>query len=388
MPARSARSRAPWMTDELALFSETAREFFRRESLPHHERWSAQQSVDRDFWRKAGEVGLLCAGIPAEYGGGGGTFAHEAIALDEQARAGDTAFGNAIHSSIVARYLLQYATEDQKQRWLPRMATGDLVAAIAMTEPGTGSDLQAVKTRARRSGDEYIIDGAKTFISNGKHCDIVVLVCKTGDTPGGRDAISLLVVEANDELKGFSRGRLLNKVGQHGQDTAELFFDGVRVPAGNLLGLAEGQGFIQLMHQLPQERLVIAVIAAAVMETTVEQTIAYTKERRAFGQNLLSFQNTRFTLAECKTEATIARVFVDECIDRHLRGELDTETASMAKWWTTKKQCEIVDECVQLHGGYGYMVEYPVARAFVDSRIQMIAGGTNEIMKEIIGRAL
>ena len=376
------------MTDELALFRDTAREFFRRESVPHYERWSAQQSVDRDFWRKAGEVGLLCAGIPTDYGGGGGTFAHEAIALEEQARAGDTAFGNAIHSSIVAWYLLNYAAEDQKHRWLPRMATGELVAAIAMTEPGTGSDLQAIKTRARRCGDEYVVDGAKTFISNGKNCDIVVLVCKTGDTAGGREAISLIVVETNDELKGFSRGRLLNKIGQHGQDTAELFFDGVRVPVDNLLGAEEGRGFIQLMHQLPQERLVIATIAAAVMETTVEHTIAYTKQRKAFGQDLLSFQNTRFKLAECKTEAAIARVFVDECIDRHLRGELDTETASMAKWWTTKKQCEVVDECLQLHGGYGYMVEYPVARAYIDSRIQMIAGGTNEIMKEIIGRAL
>jgi acyl-CoA dehydrogenase len=380
--------RAAWMTDELELFRETAREFFRRESVPHHERWAAQQAVDRDFWNKAGEVGLLCAGIPAEHGGGGGTFAHEAIALEEQARAGDTAFGNAIHSSIVAWYLLRYATEEQKRRWLPAMASGELVGAIAMTEPGTGSDLQAVKTRARRVGDEYLVDGAKTFISNGKHCGLIVLVCKTGDPASGAEAVSLLVIESDDELQGFSRGRLLHKLGQHGQDTAELFFDGVRVPAENLLGPAEGQGFAQLMAQLPQERLVIAVVAVAVIETVLEQTIAYTKERTAFGQPLLGFQNTRFKLAECQTEATIARIFVDDCVDRHLRGELDTQTASMAKWWCTQKQCEIVDHCLQLHGGYGYMTEYPIARAYADSRIQTIAGGTNEIMKEIIGRNL
>jgi acyl-CoA dehydrogenase len=383
-----ARGRAAWMTDELALLRETARDFFRRESVPHHERWSAQQHVDREFWNKAGEVGLLCASMPEAYGGGGGTFAHEAIIIEEQSRAGDSAFGNTIHSAIVAPYILNYGSEEQRRRWLPGMASGELVAAIAMTEPETGSDLQAITTRARRDGDEYVITGAKTFISNGLLCDLILLVCKTGDPKGGADAVSLIVVECGDDPPGFSRGRLLRKIGQHGQDTAELFFDEVRVPAANLLGSEEGQGFRQAMTQLPQERLVIAVVAGAVIEATIEQTIQYTRERRAFGRSVLDFQNTRFKLAECATEATIARVFVDDCIDRHLRGELDTQTASMAKWWMSQKQNDIVSTCLQLHGGYGYMEEYPVARAFIDARIQMIAGGTNEIMKEIIGRAL
>ena len=381
------RARAPWVTEDLALLSKTAGDFFRREALPHQERWAAQQHVDRDFWYKAGRVGLLCASMPEEYGGGGGTFAHEAMILEEQARAGDTAFGNPIHSAIVAPYLLTYGTEEQRRRWLPGMASGELVAAIAMTEPGTGSDLQAITTRARRDGDEYVISGAKTFISNGLLCDLILLFCKTGEPASGAEAISLIVVETNN-LGGFSRGRLLRKIGQHGQDTAELFFDDVRVPAANLLGSAEGQGFRQGMQMLPQERLVIAVIAAAVIEETVARTIEYTRERHAFGQPVLEFQNTRFKLAECRTEATIARVFVDDCVDRHLRGELDPQTAAMAKWWMAQKQFDIANECLQLHGGYGYMAEYPVGRAFVDARIQMIAGGTNEIMKEIIGRSL
>jgi acyl-CoA dehydrogenase len=267
------------------------------------------------------------------------------------------------------------------------MATGELVGAIAMTEPGTGSDLQGIKTRAARDGDDYVINGAKTFISNGKHCDLLIIAVKTGPEEGAA-AVSLVVAETRDDLEGFTRGRLLDKVGMHGQDTAELFFDDMRVPAANLLGPAEGQGFVQLMQQLPQERLTIAVSAVVVMEIVLEQTIAYARERKAFGRDLLSFQNTRFTLAERKTEATIARIFLDECIARHLRGELDAATASMAKWWLTQKQCELVDDCLQVHGGYGYMTEYPIARAFVDSRVQKIYGGTNEIMKEIIGRTL
>jgi acyl-CoA dehydrogenase len=375
------------MDDELALLAETAREFFRRESVPNQERWAAQKHVDREFWNKAGEVGLLCASIPEEYGGAGGTFAHEAVILTEQARAGDSAFGNGVHSPIVAHYILQYGSEEQKQRWLPRMATGELVGAIAMTEPGTGSDLQGIKTRAARDGDDYVVNGAKTFISNGKHCNLLIIAAKTGPEEGAA-AVSLIVAETSDDLEGFTRGRLLDKVGMHGQDTAELFFDDMRVPAENLLGTPEGQGFVQLMQQLPQERLVIAVTAVVAMEAVLELTIAYTRERTAFGRDLLSFQNTRFTLAERKTEATIGRIFLDECIERHLRGELDAATASMAKWWLTQKQCEIVDDCLQLHGGYGYMTEYPIARAFVDSRVQKIYGGANEIMKEIIGRTL
>jgi acyl-CoA dehydrogenase len=379
--------RSPWMDDELALLAETAREFFRRESVPHQERWAAQKHVDRDFWNKAGEVGLLCASIPEEYGGAGGTFAHEAVIITEQARAGDSAFGNGVHSPIVAHYILEYGTEEQKQRWLPRMATGELVGAIAMTEPGTGSDLQAIKARAKRDGDDYVVNGAKTFISNGKHCDLLIIAAKTGPEEGAA-AVSLIVAETSDDLEGFTRGRLLDKVGMHGQDTAELFFDDMRVPAENLLGPAEGQGFVQLMQQLPQERLTIAVTAVVVMEMVLEQTIAYARERTAFGRDLLAFQNTRFTLAERKTEATIARIFLDECIERHLCRELDAATASMAKWWLTQKQCELVDDCLQVYGGYGYMTEYPIARAFVDSRVQKIYGGTNEIMKEIIGRTL
>ena len=383
----AAPTRSPWMDDELILLEETAREFFRRESVPHQERWAAQKHVDRGFWNKAGEVGLLCASIPEEYGGAGGTFAHEAVLITEQARAGDSAFGNGVHSPIVAHYILNYGTEEQKQRWLPKMATGELVGAIAMTEPGTGSDLQSIKTRAARDGEDYIVNGAKTFISNGKHCDLLIIAVKTGPEDGAA-AVSLIVAETNDDVDGFTRGRLLDKVGMHGQDTAELFFDDMRVPAENLLGPAEGQGFVQLMQQLPQERLTIAVGAVVVMELVLQQTIAYARERTAFGRDLLGFQHTRFTLAERKTEATIARIFLDECIARHLRGELDATTASMAKWWLTQKQCEIVDDCLQVHGGYGYMTEYPIARAFVDSRVQKIYGGTNEIMKEIIGRTL
>ena len=256
-----------------------------------------------------------------------------------------------------------------------------------MTEPGTGSDLQGIKTRAKRDGDEYVIDGAKTFISNGKHCDLLIIAAKTGREEGAA-GVSLIVAETSDGLEGFARGKLLDKIGMHGQDTAELFFDGMRVPAENLLGEAEGQGFLQLMQQLPQERLTIAVTAVVVIESVLEQTIAYTRERKRFGRELLSFQHTRFLLAERKTEATIARIFLDECIERHLRAELDTQTACMAKWWLTQKQCEIVDDCLQLYGGYGYMTEYPISQAFVDSRVQKIYGGTNEIMKEVIGRSL
>ena len=378
---------SPWINDELSMLRETAREFFRRESVPHHQRWAAQKHVDREYWNKAGATGLLCASIPAEYGGGGGTFAHEAVIMDEQARAGDSAFGNTVHSPIVAHYILAYGTEEQKRRWLPRMASGELVGAIAMTEPGTGSDLQSVRTRARRDGADYVVDGAKTFISNGLHCGLLIIVARTEEEDGGK-GISLIVAETEDGPPGFTRGRLLDKIGMHGQDTAELFFDGMRVPAENLLGPVEGQGFVQLMQQLPQERLSIAVVAVAVIEKVLEQTLGYTRDRSAFGRPLLSFQNTRFTLAERMTEATIARIFLDDCIERHLRGELDVQTAAMAKWWLTQKQCEIVDDCLQLHGGYGYMTEYPIAQAFVDSRVQKIYGGSNEIMKEIIGRTL
>ena len=371
---------------ELEQLRQMARSFFAAEGTPNIERWERQQQLDRDFWNKAGAVGLLCAAIPTEYGGGGGTFAHDVVIFEEQARAMISGFGNAVHSSICAPYILNYGSEEQRRRWLPGMATGELVCAIAMTEPGTGSDLQAIQTKAIRDGDDYVISGAKTFISNGQHADLVIVAAKT-DPDAAAAGVSLIMVETKG-LKGFERGRNLEKIGMKSQDTSELFFDEARVPAANLLGDAEGQGFYQLMQQLPQERLVIAVAAVAAMEGAVELALAYTRERTAFGKEIIKFQNTRFELAECKTEATIARIFLDECIHRHLAGELDVATAAMAKYWCTDKQCEIIDRCLQLFGGYGYMLEYPIAKAYVDSRAQRIYGGTNEIMKELIARTL
>jgi len=305
---------------------------------------------------------------------------------EEQVRTGAPSLGTTVHSTIVAHYINSYGTREQKHRWLPRLASGEFVGAIAMTEPSTGSDLQSVKTKAIRTGDEYVIDGSKTFISNGLHCDLVIVVAKT-DPDNAAAGISLVVVET-EGAEGFARGRVLKKIGQHGQDTAELFFDGVRVPVANLLGEAEGQGFAQLMQQLPQERLVLAVAAATAIEAALAETIKYTKQREAFGKPIFNFQNTKFTLAEAATTAKIGRVFIDDCIAKHLRGELDIPTASMAKWWLTEQQCQVADECLQLFGGYGYMAEYPISRMFTDSRIQKIYGGTNEIMKEIISRFL
>ncbi|MBW4720009.1 acyl-CoA dehydrogenase family protein [Saccharothrix obliqua] len=378
--------RSPWLTDDLDQLRDLARTFFERESVPHHARWAAQQQVDREFWRKAGEVGLLCLSVPEEYGGGGGTFAHEAVLLEEQARVGDSAWGNSVHSGIVAHYLLAYGTEEQKHRWLPKLASGEYVGAIAMTEPGGGSDLQNTRTRAVRDGDEYVLNGSKTFITNGAQADLVIVVAKT-DPAQGAAGISLLVVETA-AAHGFRRGRVLDKIGLKGQDTAEMFFDDVRVPAANLLGSVEGQGFAQLMRQLPQERLIIAVASVAGIEAAVDLTVAYAKDRTAFGRELIKFQNTRFKLAECATEARVTRAFVDECVTEHLAGRLDVPTAAMAKWWATERLSRVVDECVQLFGGYGYMTEYPIARAWADARVQKIYGGTNEIMKEIIARSL
>ncbi len=377
--------RSPWMTDELSMLRDLSRSFFEREAVPHQERWAKQQHVDRDFWNKAGEVGLLCASVPQEYGGGGGNFAHEVVISEEYGRTLDGSFGNGVHSVICAHYIANYGSEEQKRRWLPKMATGELVAGIAMTEPGTGSDLQAVKTRAVREGDEYVVNGAKTFISNGLQADLMITVAKTDPKEGAR-GISLIVVET--DRPGYSHGRVLEKIGMKGQDTAELFYEDVRVPVTNVLGDAEGLGFVQLMQQLPQERLSIAIGAVVAMERVVELTAQYAKERTAFGQELMGFQNTRFVLAECATETHVARVFLDDCIERHLAGELDAATASMAKYWCTEKQCQVVDRCLQLFGGYGYMLEYPIARAYADARVQKIYGGTNEIMKELIARTL
>jgi len=374
------------MTEDLDQLRRLARDVFAKELTPHQERFAEQHAVDRDLWRRLGELGLVCISIPEEYGGGGGTFAHEAVLIEEQARALDSSWGNSVHSGIVAHYLLNYGNEEQKRRWLPKLASGELVGAVAMSEPGAGSDLQAVRTRAARSGDEYVINGAKTFITNGAQAELIIVVAKT-DADQGAHGISLIVVET-PQVEGFRRGRVLNKLGLDGQDTSELFFDDVRVPAGNLLGEQEGQGFVQLMQQLPQERLIIAVAAVAGMETALALTLDYVKQRQAFGRELIKFQNTKFELAECATEVAVTRAFVDQCVQRHLVGQLDVPTAAMAKMWATERLCRVADRCLQLFGGYGYMKEYPIARIWADARVQKIYGGTNEIMKEIIGRSL
>jgi len=378
--------RSSWLDKDLDNFRELAHAFCQKEIAPNHERWSQAKQVDRELWRKAGDVGLLCLSIPEEHGGGGGTFAHEAILLEEQAKAGDDAWGNSVHSGIVAHYVNACGTDDQKKRWLPRLASGELVGAIAMTEPGTGSDLQNVKTKAIRDGGHYVLNGAKTFITNGAQAELIVIVAKT-DPGEAAKGVSLVVLETQG-AEGFRRGRVLDKIGMHGQDTAELFFDDVRVPVENLLGGEEGMGFVQLMQQLPQERLIIAVGAVAAMEAAVEQTIQYTKERTAFGREIFKFQNTRFKLAEAATEVAVCKAYLDQCVERHLKGELDVTGAAMVKWWTTDRLSKVADECLQLFGGYGYMAEYPISRAWTSARVQRIFGGTNEIMKEIISRTL
>lgn len=377
---------SPWLNDELRILQDAARKFFEQEFKPLNEKWLAQGKVDREAWNKAGAAGLLCAEIPAEYGGGGGDYRHETVIMEELQRAGVAGFGNQVHSTIVAPYILHYGTEEQRHRWLPRMASGEMVGAIAMTEPNTGSDLQAVRTTALKEGDEYVINGAKTYITNGQHADLVIVVAKTDPTQGAK-GISLVVVETADN-PGFERGRNLEKLGQKSADTSELFFQDCRVPAANLLGGEEGKGFVQLMQQLPQERLNIAQAAVVSMEHAIEITLDFVKERKAFGQRVLDFQNSRFKLAECKTEALVARTFVDQCVLWLMDGKLDAATASMAKYWCTQKQCEIIDECLQLHGGAGYMDEYEISRMYADARVQKIYGGTNEIMKELIGRTL
>ncbi|AGU52670.1 acyl-CoA dehydrogenase, long-chain specific [Variovorax paradoxus B4] len=376
----------PWMNEELEMLRASARRFFERECVPHEPRWRAQHHADREIWTKAGRAGLLCASIPEAYGGGGGSFLHEAVICEEQMRAMAQSFSNNVHSGIVAHYLLAYGTEAQKQRWLPRMASGELVAAIAMTEPGAGTDLQRIKAQARRDGDHWRISGSKTFITNGMHAGLVCVAAKTDAAAGGK-GISLLMVET-EGTPGFRRGPLLDKMGQKTLDTTELFFDDVRVPADSLLGGEEGRGFAQLMQQLPRERLLIAVGAVATMKRAIGDTLEYVRDRQVFGQPLLKMQNTRFKLAECETQAQVARAFVDDCIARLMRGELDVPTAAMAKWWTTDACCRIVDECLQLHGGYGFMNEYPIARLYADVRVGRIYGGANEVMKEIIARAM
>ena len=374
-----------WINDDVRMFRDNVRAFIAKEFVPQQARWRAQHGPDADAWLKAARAGLLLSDVPEAYGGGGGTFAHECVVLEELARAG-VHFGSQVHTTV-AHYILAYGTEEQKRRWLPRMGRGELVSAIAMTEPGAGSDLQAIQTLARREGDEYAISGSKTFITNGMRAGLVCVAARTNPKTVGMRAISLIVVET-DGLAGYRAGRPLEKVGMQQQDTCELFFDSVRVPAANLLGPSEGRGFAQLMEQLPYERLQIAVGAVAMAEQAIEITTRYVKERKAFGKPLLDLQNTRFKLAECKTRAQVGRVFLDSCIERYLAGRLDETSTAMAKYWLTEMQCRIVDECVQLHGGYGYMTEYPIARMWADARVQRIYAGSNEIMKELIAWSL
>lgn len=372
------------MNDELRLYRDSVRRFIETEVLPQQARWREQHGADAEAWKAAGATGLLAPDVPEEYGAGG-TFANEAIVVEELARAG-VHLATFVHG-IVARYLVAYGSPEQKSRWLPRMVRGELVGAIAITEPAAGSDVQGIKTTARRDGDHYVINGSKTFVTNGSSAGLVCMAVKHDPKATGFRSISLLVVEPKD-CPGYRVGRPLEKVGMHGQDTCELFFDDVRVPASSLLGGSEGRGLVQMMEQFPRERLAIAITAAAAMERAVAITTKYVKERTAFGKTVLEFQNTSFKLAECKTEARIGRVFVDQCIQRYIAGELDGVSAAMAKYWLTDHLCRIVDECVQLHGGYGYMIEYPIAQMWTDSRVLRIYAGTNEIMKEMIATSL
>jgi len=377
-----------YLTDEeFSIFRESVGRFLDDNAPPEKsDSWRKAKVVERDLWTKAGAAGLLGLSTSAAYGGIGGDFRHESILIEETSRRGLDGWGASLHNAIVMPYIEIYGTEDQKKRWLPKLASGDYVGAIAMTEPGTGSDLQAVKTSARKSGNQYVINGSKTFITNGQTANLVIVVSKT-DPAQGAKGTSLIVVET-DEAEGFERGRNLHKIGLEAADTSELFFNDVKVPTANLIGTDEGRGFYQLMEQLPQERLIIAVHSIAMIERALAVTIDYVKERKTFGRPIIDNQAVQFKLAECKTEATVARIFVNHCIEQHLQRKLDAATASMAKYWITDLQGKIVDECLQLHGGYGYMDEYPIARMYKDARVARIFGGANEIMKILIARTL
>lgn len=390
MQSAAIRPLAPMLprqlfTAEHEAFRETVRKFYEKEVIPYTERYESQQHVDRELWNKAGELGLLCATMPEEYGGSGVDRLYSMILIEEQAYAGDSATGFSLHSDIVANYLLNFGSEAQKQQWLPKMASGEVVTAIAMTEPGTGSDLQAVRTSAVLDGDDYVINGSKIFITNGYLCDMTIVVCKTGNNDKGSANLSLIIVEADQA--GFSKGKPLNKIGMKGQDTCELFFDNVRVPKENLLG-PEGMGFMMLMKELAWERLIVAIICQAGAEAAFAHTVKYTKERQAFGKSISHFQNTRFKLAELRTEIDVCRAYLDRCMQLQLKHELGLDAAAAAKYKISEMYSKVVDECLQLHGGYGYMLEYPIARAYIDNRANRIYAGTNEIMKELIARSL
>jgi acyl-CoA dehydrogenase len=361
-----------------------ARRFFVKEAVPAMPKWSEQRFVDREFWLAAGELGLLCPTVPERFGGGGGTILHQIAITEEQSRVLEKGWGNNVHSGVVTDYILRYGTQEHCERWLPEMVAGRIIGAIAMTEPGAGSDVRAMISRARRDGDEYVINGNKTFITNGFTADLVIVAVKLEGSPDPK-AITLIAVEANTE--GFYRGQPLRKIGQHAADTAELFFDDCRVPVANRIG-EEGAGFSALMTQMPQERLILSVNAVVQTEKAVDLTVDYVKQREVFGKPLFEQQNTRFVLAECETLAVVGRRFLDQCIVAHAEERLDNQTAAMAKWWLSDVQCHVLDECVQLWGGYGYLEEYPIARMYADARVQKVYGGANEIMKEIIARTL
>lgn len=366
------------------MFRETTRKFIEKEVVPYHADWEDRGYVDREVWLKAGEAGLLCTSMPEEYGGAGGDKLFQMALMEEVSRAGTSGLGFGLHSEIVAPYLLRYGSDEQKKRLLPKMARGEVIGAIAMSEPAAGSDLQGIRSTATRKGDHYVLNGSKTFITNGFHADLVIVVCKTNPNAGAKGT-SLLLVERG--MEGFEKGKRLKKLGLKAQDTSELFFNDVKVPVSNLLG-QENQGFIYLMQELPWERMQIAIGAVASAQAAIDWTVAYVKERKVFGTTVSTFQNTRFTLAEMQTEVQIAQVFVDRCMELLLQDKLDTATASMAKYWCSDLQCKVLDECLQLHGGYGFMWEYPITRAYADARVQRIYGGTNEIMKELITRSM
>jgi acyl-CoA dehydrogenase len=379
--------RSAWRQDEHDALAETVAAFFAKEVVPRTEEFEAQGHTDPELYRRAGALGLLGLSVPEEFGGGGGDFGHETVLIEQQTLSGDASLGLAVHSGIITGYLDAYGTPEQKQRYLPRLCSGETVGAIAMTEPGGGSDLQAIRTTATVDGDHLVIDGAKTFITNGVLAGLIILAAKT-DRDARADGISLILLDVSEQPAGFQRGRALRKLGMHGNDTAELFFDGLRVPGDAILGGTAGAGFAQMMQQLPRERLVIAIAAVAAMERALSLTVAYAKERHAFGKPLIAQQNTRFTLAECATQVRVARTFLDDCVSRHLAGELDVATAAMAKYHLTDVQGTVIDRCLQIFGGYGYTLDYPIARLYADARGQRIYGGTNEIMKELVARVL